>query len=174
MSTSVTGALCEGLWAHLEVLEWCVQQSRYVPEKSFPSYPTWGRLNPVLHFWERKIDTVSQAGIIVKLGVRENIMTTFHLQPLCHSQRLTQSLTEQQLTVPRRVLQRTVPSPSEDNQSSQHSSGGDANEILTLNMGPSWPLTLIISVPGKQKQAGLSEFTGSPFYIAGSRKAKVT
>lgn len=65
-------------------------------------------------------------------------MIKFHLQPSCHSQRLIQSLTEQQLTVPRRVLQCIVPSPSEDDQSSQHSSGGDANEILTLNMGPSW------------------------------------
>ena len=37
---------CDGLWAHLEVLEWCVQQSRYSSVLPAPSYPHWAHLTP--------------------------------------------------------------------------------------------------------------------------------
>lgn len=29
---------CDGLWTHLEVLEWCVEQSRYSPVQPAPSH----------------------------------------------------------------------------------------------------------------------------------------
>lgn len=45
---------CEGLWAHLEVLEWCVQQSRYVPAKPFPSLPYLGLIQSCAPFLEKK------------------------------------------------------------------------------------------------------------------------
>lgn len=62
---------CEGLWAHLEVLEWCVQQSRYVPVKPSPFLPYLGAHSILCSISGKKNDTISQVGIIVLCG--ENI-----------------------------------------------------------------------------------------------------